>query len=419
MISVSDSPLRVALIEAAIEELAHHGLEAVSLRRVAAAIGRSTTTVFQHFGGKSGLLEASLEHALAGDRAFHEDFAHALQGLVLDHDGLAATIALYIEQRATAPLAGLWSEILFKSAQVADVAPILRRWHEMRVAFWQDIAGESRRALAPLLSAYVAMEENYARVLHTDLGYRLALRETISRLIDAAFTRAAPASTPDADPAVRWLEAQPAPPAPTRTGDAALGDRLLDLAAREIFQHGVMALTHRRLTALAGVSASMIIYHFGDMASFTNAAIWHALMQGLPSYLGPDRLPHAPRQSMAEWTASLEQTVSRSTAGPGYYIAYARIVGQTCLLARRDQSLVPLVRYLRAIEGMGVHGASQHSWPESLRMGRANGCGFAIWIKGFAILNESLGSDGNESAVLRDAARVLVAAPEAHRTSVT
>jgi AcrR family transcriptional regulator len=403
-------PIRAALIDATIAELAGYGLEAVSLRRVAAAVGRSTTAIFQHFGGKAGMLGASLEVALDRDCAFHEGLSDEVDGLALDHPALVSLIALYIEQLATDPSARIWREILFKSAQLAAPPLLLERWHAMRVAFWQRVcAGTPASAtLAPLLTAFTAMEESYAQNLSDDVGYALVLRETIGRLLDATFDRAAAPS----DPVSTWLQTHvSAPPAPERKGDAVLGDTLLDLAAREIFQHGVSALNHRRLTALAGASPAMIIYHFGDMATFTTAAIWQALMQGLPAYLQRDETRGATLATMEDWAASLGKTVSRSASGPsaGFYIGYARIVGQVCLLARREPALVPLVRYLRAIEGSGVHRASQFSWPEALRMGRANAGGFAIWIKGFAILNEALARDGGEPAALIDAAHRLVA----------
>lgn len=410
MIAEKDGVVRAALIAATLEELAAHGLERVSLRRVAAAVGRSTTAIFQHFGDKARLLEASLAVALERECAAHDAMAATVEGLALDHDALAGVVTLYIEQRAIDPAARVWREILFKSAQFDPAAALLGRWHAMRIVFWDRICARTPTGvqLPPLLAAYTAMEEAYAQVLQGEVGYTLVLRETIGRLLDGAFDRAASVS----DPVATWSETHTAaPPAPERKGDAALGDTLLDLAAREIFQHGVSVLNHRRLTALAGASPAMIIYHFGDTATFTTAAIWHALMQGLPSYLHRDDTDTAVRATMAEWAATLAQTVSRSATGAsaGFYIAYARIVGQVCLRAQREPTHVPLIRYLRAIEGAGVHHASQSSWPEPLRMGRANAAGFAIWLKGFAILNEGLARDGGEAVALVDAARALVA----------
>jgi len=412
LVTRNEVPLRAALIDATIDDIANHGLEAVSLRRISAAVGRSTTAIFQHFGGKSGLLRASLDHAFECDRAFHKAMLDEIEGLVPDHNALVTVIALYIENLATAARAPIWREILFKAAQLEDAAGLLDRWYAMREDHWRNVCRVTpgRDHLPPLLVAYTAMEEVYASVLHADLGYRLALRETIERLLDAAFDRPASISSEVAI----WQEKRvPAPPAPERKGDGALAERLIDVAAREIFQHGVMTLNHRRLTALAGVSPAMIVYHFGDMVTLANAAIWRALMQGLPAFLDDEIPETSSRGTMAAWATTLGETVSHGASGPsaGFYIAYARIVGQVCLLARRNESLVPLVRHLRSIEGSGVYRASKFSWPTMLEMSRANAAGFAIWIKGFAILNGGLARDKVDPRILIDAISALVARP--------
>lgn len=60
---VADPTVRAALIEAAAERLATEGLDALSLRKVAADVGTSTQAVYTHFGSKEDLVRAVVEEA--------------------------------------------------------------------------------------------------------------------------------------------------------------------------------------------------------------------------------------------------------------------------------------------------------------------------------------------------------------------
>ncbi len=61
----SDPAVRVALIEAAAQLLATEGLDALSIRRVASAVGSSTMAVYTHFGSKDDLVRAVVKEAFA------------------------------------------------------------------------------------------------------------------------------------------------------------------------------------------------------------------------------------------------------------------------------------------------------------------------------------------------------------------
>ncbi|MBL1076627.1 TetR/AcrR family transcriptional regulator [Nocardia sp. 2] len=71
--------MRTELIEAAIRLLEQDGPEALQTRRVAAAAGASTMTVYTHFGGMTGLLDAVAAEAFSrfgaalGAAAFTDD----------------------------------------------------------------------------------------------------------------------------------------------------------------------------------------------------------------------------------------------------------------------------------------------------------------------------------------------------------
>lgn len=60
---VHDEQLRVRLLDTAGNLLESEGVEALSMRRLAAAAGTSTTAVYSLFGGKPGLLRALLAEA--------------------------------------------------------------------------------------------------------------------------------------------------------------------------------------------------------------------------------------------------------------------------------------------------------------------------------------------------------------------
>jgi AcrR family transcriptional regulator len=386
------------LVESALTLVADKGLDQFSMRVVAATIGRSTTSIIQGFGNKNGLLAAMVATAFDRDAQFHAHFLQNISGLILDRDALTETIAYYIESRVTCGDAAIrvWPELLFNGGRSPIWTPMLIRWRQMRENFWDTLLPDGLPNLLSLVLAdYTVMEEVYAVVLQGGFDYRLQLRETVGRLVDGAIC----AKTIDNVDQVRTWLADTAPPAPPRSLESAgtSRSRLLAVAAAEILAHGATALNHRRLTAKAGVSTAMIIYHFGDMEQFTVEAIWHALLNGLPAYLDDSNPARPVRQTDEEWPNVLAKTLVSSGGGAcasGFYIGYSRIVGQTCLRARHHPNLVTLVRYLRLIEGSGMHHASQTSWPPTLALDRGRATVIAIWIKGWAMTVESTGEDG-------------------------
>jgi AcrR family transcriptional regulator len=67
-----DDALRVRLLEQAVRTLSEHGVDALSLRKLAAQVGTSTTAMYSLFGGKPGLLNAVFDEAF---RRFGERIA--------------------------------------------------------------------------------------------------------------------------------------------------------------------------------------------------------------------------------------------------------------------------------------------------------------------------------------------------------
>lgn len=60
---VHDDALRVRLLEQAVRTLSEHGVDALSLRKLATQAETSTTAVYSLFGGKPGLLNAVFDEA--------------------------------------------------------------------------------------------------------------------------------------------------------------------------------------------------------------------------------------------------------------------------------------------------------------------------------------------------------------------
>lgn len=367
---------------------AEQGIENIALRTVSAAVGRSTTAVFQHFGSKEVLVTASMEDAFARDTAFHEQMLASLRDMPAEPAMLGATVAFYVVRRSGEEAAQLWLEALYKSRQFPALRPLLTRWDAMRHAFWRDLLGSERQRLAGLIATYTAAEEAYAAALTQEPAYQLVLQETTARL----FARHPAEASRGA--AGAWLETMLPPIVPAdreKLGEAE--KRLLAQATRVIAHRGAADLNLRRVAADADTSPSQIVYHFGDFAALRRQAIVDVLLSSIPDMLNPQQ-PITPPTPPAEWTDPLCEAVR--PAGPGqsagFYVNYARVLGQACLLAKRDPVLRSLTLQLRAIEGAGIIRLSQAAWPDALRLERDGATAFAIWIKGHAIVNEATDS---------------------------
>jgi AcrR family transcriptional regulator len=63
---IHDAELRTRLLEAAAESVAQHGVDSLSLRKLAAAQGTSTTAIYSLFGGRAELLVALFAASFSG-----------------------------------------------------------------------------------------------------------------------------------------------------------------------------------------------------------------------------------------------------------------------------------------------------------------------------------------------------------------
>lgn len=400
--------IRDALLAASLTLTARQGAEGFSLRAIAAAAGRSTTVIFQQFGSKEGLLRATLAHALTLCEKRQEAVLAALDDMPRNPATLRDAIAFHILDEVRRPATRLFLEALFKRDHFPEIAELLRDWDAMRRRFWAALLAGSRYAsLAPIFASYAVIEQGFAAALEGEPRYALLLRETLAGLLYAGATDLK--AEQGVGTAIAWAE-QRAFPKEERPPSTPAMEALLDLAARAVIEHGPAAINPRRLATQAGVPPSLIVYHYGDFAAFTRAAVWRAIMHGLPRYLDLGRQEVSGRDA-EDWLQELARSLHPSgTETPaGFYVHYARMLGQLGTLSQRHPEFVPLLLQLRAIEGMGIERASRSLWPERYRLDRTSASGFAIWMKGRAILNERLALDDAPGAHERDILRALSA----------
>jgi AcrR family transcriptional regulator len=166
---------------------------------------------------------------------------------------------------------------------------------------------------------------------------------------------------------------------------------LLDAAMQIINRVGVGGINQRAIARAVGVSPSMITYHFNDMKTFTTQAIWRALVQGIPVQLDPDHESEELPRDLPEWLGILDNLLQPGQSGrdAGFYVGFSRLTGEACLMARRNPALLPLIIYLRGLEGWGTYRVSRAIEPLARRIGRDHASAFGIWIKAEAMLRSS------------------------------
>lgn len=372
--------LRSALLEATVGLAYTEGFDGISLRSVSGRIGKSTTVIFQHFGGRQGLIDAALGHALEQERLRHDALLAEIDGFPNEPAALAELVAYYVQAADRDANARFCLEAMLYPEALTDAAVCLRQWSDMRSTFWKAVT-RSSSSITRLLADYSVMEQAFCTALHGEPAYDQLLRTTARA---ACLGRIA--SNPEVDdPILSWARQRAFPVLGESAAKDAPMESLVATVAQRIANEGINAINLRRIALSEGVPPSLIIYHYGDFAAFLSAAIWRAMMHELPAYL--DQTEPKEDQGRTNWLAGLQAAVmpGLTSTSNGFYVRYARILGQVCLLARQRAELVPLVRQLRAIEGMGIHRASLNAWPRNFRLDPAAASAFSIWIKSHAL----------------------------------
>jgi len=407
---------RQDLLAATIEAVAFHGLGDFSLRHLARMAGTSTTAVFQNFSGKAELLENALALALARDSAFHEALLEQARLVLSTHTGFADFLARYIQLRPPLVHARFLSEILIRLEDYPQFSGLMAEWLASRAEFWTAILSglEAAPGLAAVVAQFAQMEEYYAFALKDECTYGMLLAEICRAVCDAAFH--AGVSRLARSHVSLSLNTQPMAihAAETATGSP-VPEQMLTAALQIIEHAGLDALNQRRLARDVGVSTSAIAYYFKDMKGFRNTAIWRALISGIPGQLDPERPTTIQPRDLGQWLATLDTLLEPGTDGtpPGFYVGFSRLTAQACLLSCNDPSLVPLISYLRALEGWGTYRVSRNIPSVSRLIGREHAAAFGMWIKAEAVFRQvNLALPGTGIERLSFAARIIFPARE-------
>lgn len=383
--------MRKALAEIAMRTASISGLESISLRNIARQAECSTAVIFQNFDGKASLLLGAAELAEKREADHHRHLLEQMDGLVTCHLAFSDFLGTYIDSRVLSPEARFLSEVLIKQSGDLAFRSILTRWHAERVSFWQAVlaAFDFGERVGQLVSEYCLMEEIYAYTLNDNPRYQLLQKDSVRALTDACFHRGAASGTSNGiNRQLGWraFEARRR----SEVSRAKMPAEMLEHAVEMITRDGMGSLNQRSLAQKAGVSPSMIAYHFNDMKSFTNEAVWQALVSELPGEFDPDMIVSLPK-SLPEWVDFLYNTLltAPADAHSGFYVSYSRMTGEAALLACNDRSLVPLMMYLREIDGWGTYRLSRNIPAIAEFSSHEHAAAFAVWIKAEALLHHS------------------------------
>ncbi|WP_374414866.1 TetR/AcrR family transcriptional regulator [Novosphingobium colocasiae] len=393
--------IRTTLTRLAFENAAHSGLESVSVRGIAREAGCSTAAIFQNFEGKADLVVEAATLAARQDAEWHQILLAEVDGLIANHLGFSDFLSAYVDMREVQPQARVLSELLIRPGDDARCHALLRDCYQARIAFWEAILAPFGFAarFGAIVAEFVMMEEIYVYSLRNEPRYQLLMREAVRSLCGACFHQGAAAEL--TNEVNRQLQGN-AYEARRRSeqGRSEMPGELLRHAVEIIRSEGIAALNQRTLARQASVSPSMIAYHFKDMKTFKNEAIWQALVEDLPSEFDPASMVSLPR-TLPEWVEFLDATLVAppgSSVG-GFYVSYSRMTCETSLLARSDRSLVPLVTYLREIDGWGTYRLSRNIASLAGGVQREHAAAFAVWLKAEALLRQAgvvCAADGRE-----------------------
>ena len=176
--AVADTRRRI--IEALFELGRERMVSDISLDDVAAGAGVSVQTILRHFQSRAGLIEVTMNHAIA-------TVTEERQTPVGDVEAAVAVIVRHYEDRGQTALL-----MLAQEASDAQVAELTRRGRAMHRAWVTDVFAPFAGPRDPLIDLLVVATDVYTwKLLRIDRGYsrarteRLMHRMTASLLADA------------------------------------------------------------------------------------------------------------------------------------------------------------------------------------------------------------------------------------------
>lgn len=200
--------VRQALLDAAEELFARHGIDAVSNRSIAEHAGASNhSAIAYHFGGRDELIHALVRRYLDGMDARRSELMAALPADFELRDVVACRILPFVEQLNSLPVPSWRARFLDQARTVPSVAAVLAEAAISYVRDFETLSALSHKSLGsipePLLRARsgiiahvvlgicaeyeASLEQRIQRGTWIDVGYFLV--DTAAGLLAAPVTR--------------------------------------------------------------------------------------------------------------------------------------------------------------------------------------------------------------------------------------
>jgi AcrR family transcriptional regulator len=319
--TTSGDEIGPALIDSGLEVLAEGGGAEFSLRRAGERIGLAGSAASHRFGNREGFLAAVGQAALDREVLELERFCADLPAIPCEVAPLASTLVEWLDHRAR------WSrrqarticELVLMSYRYPSAHSFNQHYLTLLCAFLRRLCPGLPPGGSQLIALFLIAEAPNWLLLADEAAFKMLSAETAARIVALAIGAAAPTST-------FWLEyshARPELSTARLPNSAASGtkQRILDVVVRMIEEEGPQAVTHRAISANAGVSLSSLMHHFGKRGDLLRAGIQELFRQKL--------------------SAKSEHASLRTAAAP-YELA---------LYALQDPFLAPLAAAVRRKQG--------------------------------------------------------------------
>jgi AcrR family transcriptional regulator len=325
-----------SLVAPALEIVARHGLDMLTLRPLAHSAGVGLTTVTNIVGTKSELMKQLIDAARRLDHQARAPFRVMLaQPVKLTATELAEFCDLVLETltQTSTPVTVFFCEAVQAAAYDDEINAALQPWLRDQEDFWRDLtrAAAASRAdiLAQALMAYSIDEMAHGCALGGLPDYRRLRRLCLVKLCE-------------------MMVEDPSGDKPQASFQAALFEHLFDAlgliedtigidkvahpsreaqiegfagAAAQILVHkGAGAVTHRAVAAEAHVAGSTLAYHFKTREDLIKGAMIHIIRRLKNSLYGepaaqtandPERSPYQAGYEIARSTYALALEASR------------------------------------------------------------------------------------------------------------
>jgi AcrR family transcriptional regulator len=134
-VSITESPRRAAILEAALAAFVDKGLDGASIADVRRASGASVGSIYHHFGGKEGMVSALYLDALTD---YQEGFRDALRDAPDARAGIEAAVAHHVRWVTARPAA---ARFLLMTREHESLAGARREVRRANRRFFAEVQG--------------------------------------------------------------------------------------------------------------------------------------------------------------------------------------------------------------------------------------------------------------------------------------